>query len=579
LIRTDFHHLASPASVTAFILLLLTPYIFPAFFPFDVNLILASAAAALFAASIMFQNRWIYLSKPLCAAFLVILFIQLFLLSSDQLLAVETWRLQTIQYLMVFIMLIIGASVASTSLIYWMKAYIAIAVSWGVVGLFVWLGGTSGDALQIGTVTLAMPPALKVAGPFNQGNIFAAAIGFAWLFSHWLYLQQKSPIYAVCIILFTALLFDTLSRSAWIAFLFTLALLLISLKPDRVLFTKKLIPFWLTGLAVGALLFEFSNPSGDHQDIALVTQTASASLTARIFIWVTAIAEFISAPLTGVGWGQFQPEFWVARPAAMAWISSNLHMDIPFSHVPYSAHNIFLHALAEAGLVAFIILCWGIYKLGHATIRLISKGDNIRLPFALAACAFVIQSQLNIVFHRPMMLMVAAFFAGIALAPWLWQNSWKVKLKPSVKLVSIVSAGLLLIWSSQLTLQWFKLEQAIINLNIEDKASVENLVGFIPHPRMGPLSLTWLGFTAAREQQHLPLLKWMVPYLKPSLNEVPSVLAHQVLFYSLSFSQEFEEACRIGKVISSQKFPGEKNNAAYEKACESRQAVKYIFGY
>ncbi len=527
----------------------------------------------------MLQKKWLYLSKPLFASFIFILCIQLFLLNNNYLLAEETWRLQNIQYLMAFIMLIIGASVSSTSLICWMKAYIFIAISWGLIGLFVWLGGTSGEALQIGTVTLALPPALKVSGPFNQGNIFAAAIGFAWLFSHWFFLLEKKPVYAACIIFFTALLFDTLSRGGWIAFLITITLLLFALKPGRVLFTQKLIPMWLAGLAAGAIFLEFSNPSVEAQGVQVVTQTAAASFNARLVIWVAAIHEFMNAPLTGVGWGQFQSEFWIVKPATISWINDNLNMEIPSSFVPYNAHNIFLHVLAEAGLIAFVALCWGIYKLAQVTIKLVLNGDSIRLPFALAASAFILQSQVNTVFHRPMILLVASFFAGIALAPWLWKNSWKIRSRFSVKATSIILTCLLVIWASQLTQQWFKVEQAILNLDLGQKYSVENLVGFASHPRMGPLSLTWLGFKVATEQQHLPLLKWMVPYLKPSLNEVPSILAHQVLFYSFSFSQEFEEACRIGKIISSQKLQGEQNNPAYDKACESRQAAKYLFGY
>jgi len=508
----------------------------------------------------------------------MILCIQLFLLYNNQLLAVETWHLQSVQYLMVFIMLLIGASVSIRSLIYWMKAYVFIAIAWGFTGLFVWFGGTNGEALQITTITMALPPSIKLSGPFNQGNIFAAAIGFAWLFSHWLYIQEKKSIYAIALVFFTALLFDTLSRGGWASYLITCALLLYALKVNYGLVIKKLLPIWLSGLLLGIFFFTMRYQLADSEGITFITETASHSLTARLLIWIAAIIEFINAPLTGAGWGQFQATFWTVKPSAIAWIESHWAMSIPFQSIPYNAHNLFFHILAEAGLIAFFALCWGIYKLGHASIKLIVKGNSVRLPFALAASAFVLQAQINVIFHRPMLLLVAAFFAGIALAPWLWQKSWKIQSSIPVKAVSVTLSFLTVVWAYQLSSQWFKAEQAILSLNVEDKASIEDLIEFTTHPRIGAISLTWLGFTVAQKQQHLPLLTWMNPYLRASVNEVPSILANQVLFYSYSYSQQAEAACRIGRVISSQKIPGENNTQFYKDTCLSNKPGVYIFG-
>lgn len=557
----------------------MSPFVFPGLFPFDVNLILAIATATIVITTIIISKRSLHIPKTASLIFILIFLTQISLLVSGSLQAPEIWKLQSFGYLIVFLTFIAGINVASSQLISWMKTYVIVALIWGAVGLYVWLGGTEGSPLQFGIITSVLPPSEKLSGPFNQGNIFAAGIGIAWLFSHWLFLHENRSGYALAIILFTALLFDSLSRGGWITCLLALPLLLYAIKPDKRVLLKRLVPIWIAGLSLGFIFLELRVPLIGAGDITLIINNASYSLSARLLIWVAAIFEFFSTPFTGVGWGQFQSNFWEVKPAAINWLQSNIGLQVPFNTIPYNAHNIFLQLLAEGGVIVFSAFCWGLYKLGTGCFRLLIKGNSHRVPFAIAVFSFIIQSQINVIFHRPIILFVAAFFAGIALAPWLRKNSWKFQSIHSVKIIAIASASAITIWASHLSSQWFQMEQAVLNLNLNNRQSVDNLVDFSTQTRMNAISLTWLGFTVATERQHISVLKWISPYLKSSINEVPSVLAYQTLFYSQYVSREYMKACQTGRMISSQRIFGEKNDQAYLDICSKKEISNFIFGY
>lgn len=567
-----------PASRAAFVLILLTPLLFPGFFPFDVNLLLAVTAALLFISCLLLELRFLYLPRGFLVALTIVLALQLIPFASGNLPAPESWRLQTIGYLTAAAMLMLGASAPAASLRTWMRLYLCLALPWSAIGLYVWLGGTQGTSLTVGWVTIALPAAVKLAGPFNQGNIFAAAIGFAWIFAHWLFITERRYIYAAAIVFFTAMFFDSMSRGGWLAYAPALALLLYALRPKAAFCLRRLLPLWLAGLALGYLCLIYSQPQVASGQMAAIP-SAESSLEARLIYWASAIFEFLGAPWTGVGWGQFGAEFWSANPQAQAWFQQHTG----WSYSPYtnalSAHNLVLHALAEGGLLTALLVVWGIWRVLRACLAWIGRpNSSARLPFALAALGFLLQSQVNVVYTHYMPLLMAAFFTGIALAPWLRGNSRRLALKSPLRGTVWVVTTITAIWAIELSSQWFHAENALRQLDLDDRASVSRLAAFTATPRVGTLASAWLGYRVAKEEKHSALLVWMLPYLQETVHEIPSVGTYQILFVAQLTAREYGAACRLGQIISRQRFPNETNNAAYAEVCENRMPSRYKIG-
>ncbi|PIP01426.1 MAG: hypothetical protein COW18_12290 [Zetaproteobacteria bacterium CG12_big_fil_rev_8_21_14_0_65_54_13] len=568
-----------PVTSATFLLLLLTPFAYPGFFPHDVNLLLACTASMLLCLALLVeQKRPIPLPKTLLVISLLLIATQLWLYSSGQLISTTNWQLQAILYATAVLLFVFGGSVSTCELKRLLQLYLLAAALWSLVGLFVWLGGTHGQPLLMGPVTLALAPALKLAGPFNQGNIFAGLIGFALLFSHWLAWKEKHTGYFIATAFFTAMLFDTLSRGEWLAYLLCVGCLLFALKPNTREMMRCFILPWLLGLMTGALILQLSEPAlAEPNGIAMLASTAGATMEARLIIWATAISIFMQAPLTGSGWGQYAPQSWLAAPAA-----SKLLNHFGLSHYLasnyLSAHNLFLHLMAEGGLIVLLPLLWGIGRLLQVTFRLFKQPHSIRLCFALAALSFILQSQVNITFTRPLPLLLTALFAGIAMAPALRRNCWRVSARgPAIGAMAITIATFL-IWASPTVMQWFTAERALYNFDINNAESAKRLASFANIPRVGALPSIWIAYNVATTGSHRGLLQWVTPPLRAATHDLPIATSYQILFYTLTSSGKLQEACSVGRLIEAQHFPWEHNEQAYQDACSGKAPDRYYFG-
>jgi len=569
----------NPLSSAAFLLLLLTPFAYPGFFPYDVNILTASAAALLFTLTIMFEKKQpIILPKRLIAVVLILFGIQRWLYASDQLLSHSSWSLQAVLYASALLLFILGASAPTSSLRRCIHLYLLVACLWSLVGLFVWLGGTNGLPLKFGLITSTMAPAIKLAGPFNQGNIFAGMIGFALIFSHWLAWKEQKIRYAIAVAFFTAMLFDTLSRGEWLAYLFIVACLLFALKPNAREAMRCFIIPWLCGLTAGLMLSHFSQPSlAGSEGIMSIASTAGASIEARLTIWATACAMFLQSPLTGVGWGQYAAQSWLVAPAA-----SELMQQFGLSHHLASnyasGHNLILHLMAEGGILVLLPFCWALWHLIKISCRLLARPHNIRITFALAAISFIIQSQVNITFTKPLPLLLTVFFTGIAMAPALRRKSWKLPVSaPMISATALVTAAFIF-WAIPTVIQWFQAERALYVFDLDDQASAKTLASFATIPRIGAIPSIWLGYKVATTNSHTGLLQWLTPPLRNAVHDLPMVAGYQVLFYSLDSIGALQEACRVGRIIEAQHFVNERNNQAYQDACDGKQFNHYHFG-
>ncbi len=532
----------------------------------------------MFVASMLLQCQRFRLPIWPLYFFLAIALVQISLFVSDSLLAAHGWALQFWLYVSTFLVFFVGVNTSISDLTRWMSIYISISIFWLATGWLVWLGGTSGQHLDLGNFTFAMAPAMKLAGPFNQGNIFAAGIGMAWIFAHWLLLKHRSWLAQLAVVMLTAGLFDTLSRGAWLAFIPCLAMMLYAFRSEPGKTGMRLCSLWTLGLIIGGITFTLSQPESYEKGFLAIAGGAAASLEARLLIWSSALIIFLNHPVTGSGWGQFANQFWFAKPEATA------HMEYLMGHAPVlpstvlSAHNLTLQLISEGGM----LLCVGIISglcFYVARIRKLMNRCSPRLPFALAALGFFIQAQINVSYSAAALLICASFFSGIAMAPWLKKTSLTIRyhyrMKPAIFLVALFIAG----FTVKQSAIWFETGSIIQQTNVTDKASLESLVDISNHPRVRAIPLAWLTYQIAMTREHYPLLRWISPMLLESAPEIPFIDIYQVLFYSLAHSGELQQACEIGKIIEQQGFPGELNKDHYLEACSGQPISTYHFGH
>jgi hypothetical protein len=288
--------------------------------------------------------------------------------------------------------------------------------------------------------------------------------------------------------------------------------------------------------------------------------------------------EFLHAPLTGVGWGQFADAYWYAYAPAHQWVAEHFGIH-GFNNFFWSAHNLWLHVLAEGGIVAFGLLLWGTWKIAAKSLTLVRNGHSVRLPFAMASLGFLIQALVNISFTRPLPLLAWGFFTGIAFAPWLRRDSWKLYRQEISRYVAIGMAVVVIAWASHATSQWVKAAIWLKSFDLGNKQVVEGVVP-LARKRAGAIPLIWLGYNVAKKNEHTGLLTWMLPYLRRDIHEIPFPDTYQVYFMALAASGKNAEACRIGTLIEKQGYPGEKNGAIYRNICAGKPMTGgYHFGH
>ena len=176
-------------------------------------------------------------------------------------------------------------------------------------------------------------------------------------------------------------------------------------------------------------------------------------------------------------------------------------------------------------------------------------------------------------------MLVWSFFTGIAFAPWLRKDSWRL---PHVDITRYAAIGIMMIviaWSSRATSQWFMAASWLKDFDLESKQNVEGVVQFAGG-RAGVIPLLWLGTNIAMKGEHTALLTWMLPYLRRDIHEMPIMDNYQMYFYALAASGEYHEACKVGTLIEKQGLPGEKNSSNYRNICAGKPMTGgYHFGH
>ncbi len=247
-----------------------------------------------------------------------------------------------------------------------------------------------------------------LASSFNNHNhlacFLAMVLPFVWvLFINQRYSRARTiPIaYGAALILGT--LFLTLSRGGWISAVTAMGAMGICL------WRRKRISSRTMAVTAAVLALFFS--------LLLLTQTEAldraatwaekqdaASMASRLIVWSGTIDMILDAPLTGTGPGSFGQSFTRYQPPGL---SATFHQ----------AHNDYLQAMGDLGVLVIPILIWGgIRVLAHCR-KITAKGpcDMDFYPGFLAAfTAMGIHSFLDFNLHIPANAFLGVVILGMA---------------------------------------------------------------------------------------------------------------------------------------------------------------------
>lgn len=210
-------------------------------------------------------------------------------------------------------------------------------------------------------------PTLRMFSVFPDSHSLALFLLISLIFFTYLAIKESKKIYWIPIVLsFLALVFSG-SRGIWLSAVvpFFIVLILFFSKKIRgkTKYSKSHTKPFLAMLIVFALAFPVSSfvsaQSQGRQDAFLsfkraktLTDFDELSVKSRMEIWKKSLKSFIKRPILGVGIGNF--------PVV-------LDEDISTVKKGSSAHNLYLDALSEMGilgLIALLVIFWQILKKG-----------------------------------------------------------------------------------------------------------------------------------------------------------------------------------------------------------------------
>jgi O-antigen ligase len=223
---------------------------------------------------------------------------------------------------------------------------------------------------------------------FDDFSMLAIPIGLSFFL--WSKAPVKSFLHGIGVIIVLFALIATQSRGPFLtAILVGLILTIMTARRARkenIQFIRPKIKLLLLGtILVAAIMLCFS---GIFKDVGArfqsLIETGSGTIWLRISLWKTSLIAFMSNPITGIGSGNFR------------------NIDLIFPHLKFdvarlyvmglSAHNLFLHYLAETGLIGTIAMVYYFLKnfLNAKKIWVLSSAENYPAALALAGVGLTI---------------------------------------------------------------------------------------------------------------------------------------------------------------------------------------------
>jgi len=200
------------------------------------------------------------------------------------------------------------------------------------------------------------------------------------------------------------------------------------------------------------VLIAVPNPMRDQYIRAL---TVDPYFTTRIGIWGSSLEMALDNPLIGVGPDNFRYVAHRSQPETDQFL-------VHYSHVPTKAHNSYLHAFAELGLVGLLplllMVAAAILAFRAAASSLggrdkIATADFIRLGIAAGISGLLVHSLVHNIMHNRCLLAVSLFlFAALAAKfggedarlPGFFRRRYSIDLALSHRAVAVISILILL---------------------------------------------------------------------------------------------------------------------------------------
>lgn len=253
---------------------------------------------------------------------------------------------------------------------------------------FAELGERAREGAFVDPEQLDTGPAVRVTGTAGHSNWLAMGLLLILpLNLYWFRFARtntgKALAVAATLLQLSALVF-TFTRTGFIAGIAAIGLIVLTRQ-------LKVNPYRLSALAVAALVAFFLLPPQYRERVLdPASYERSSSISHRFQLQQSAWQTFTENPVLGAGLGGFGMEL-VEQDYEVSLISRWFVAAQGWNPIHFGAHNMYLHLLAEAGLIGFFLLmaflAWTITRIRLVEHRFQAAGDD--QGAALCAALFV----------------------------------------------------------------------------------------------------------------------------------------------------------------------------------------------
>lgn len=462
-----------------------------------------------------------------------------------------------------------GSNISGNQTLLLYKTFIFGAFIWCILALIVWLGLTDGKFLRIGDWLLSTHIQSKINGPFANGNVFGILTFCAATASLWLWVRCKDEqtiFWYTLLLFFWSVGISSMSRGAWIAH--TCVLFIAVIQIWNVSKKKLLLIAVAIFLAVGFANLIHSNNAYRGKSFQFSEQysnTVEGGVGSRILIWAAAYEMWTHNKLSGAGYGAFSSQFLTSQSAALN--------DFNFSYTGFdyvsSAHNIFLHLMAEAGLAGLILAILVSFFVTFALFKNWNRFHSYAWPATMIAFMLWLQGMANITMNRPFPILLFTLALAISLAPTLRNKMHLPILKKSLYIPLILSLIIFTVVGSEQVKGWWDYEEWLItadNTERKRELSASLLADQNLMPYMVSVTMQKVISDPARHA-YAPKL---IPFIHQALALQEHKILYQGLFFGQVLSNDLENACKTGMFMESQNWADNKNHEFHIAACEGR---------
>ncbi|MDQ6978828.1 MAG: O-antigen ligase family protein [Mariprofundaceae bacterium] len=452
--------------------------------------------------------------------------------------------------------------------------FLTASIIWASLALFVWVGGTNGNALHLGLWALTSDAGIKPNGPFVNGNVLAIFNACAWLIATVCAMKTQRWWWWVLAFFFLCCVSISMAWGAWLAILPILLWLLIyclSSKKYR-LFSAVLLSVVMAWCA-GQVMVQYMNNHDPVGAEVRIKNTSEHGIAARKLIWLSSYKMWQDHPWFGVGLGNMSAHYLTYQSKVLAESKEPLPEQVAVN----SAHNILLQLLAEGGLLGLLlwltITGWLVVLSWRYRMRIMTSR-----AWPALACAWLlwIQGMGNITLSRPYPILMFALFLGLASAASLRHTANVIVVKKQMVMLLLIPAIAYLAWASvdktQAWLDYERLSFSHISAN-EQAALAQSLV---KEPTVLPYLIgDMIGDRPLHpDTQKSALL--LEPYLQQALKlrQDPRLLQQQ--FYIHVLNKRWEKACDIATILRPMKSQ-QANQQALIDACNKKMPKAFAF--